>query len=236
MAAVLASGPLALASHRSAAHHWDLIRSSATLPDVTVPHGARRHQGIRLHRSRTLTDEDRDVVNAIPVTSVARTLLDLAAVAPRQIDQALERAERLGSFDLVAIDSLLERCGRHRGAPKLRRALGLYVPGLQTRSELERRFLALLESAGLPRPSVNVFAAGHEVDMLWPAQRLVVELDGYEYHRTRAAFERDRRRDEDLKVAGYEVIRLTARRLAEEPALAISRVGALLGRQAARVE
>ena len=117
-------------------------------------------------------------MNAIPVTSVARTLLDLAAVAPRQIDQALERAERLGSFDLVAIDSLLERCGRHRGAPKLRLALGLYVPGLQTRSELERRFLALLESAGLPRPSANVFAAGHEVDMLWPAQRLVVEIDG----------------------------------------------------------
>jgi very-short-patch-repair endonuclease len=172
------------------------------------------------------------VVDAIPVTSVARTLLDLAAVAPRQIDQALEKAERLGKFDLVAIHSLLGRCGRHRGAPKLRRALGLYVPVPQTRSELERRFLALLEDAGLARPAVNASVAGHEVDMLWPRRRLVVELDGYEYHRTRAAFERDRRRDEDLKVAGYEVTRLTARRLAEEPAIAVGRVGTLLGRQA----
>src|SRR3954453_10304861 len=177
MAALLACGPQSLLSHRSAAWLWELAPASLTLPEVTVPHGARRHPGIGMHRSRTLTKDDRDIVDAIPVTRVPRTLLDLAAVAPRRIDSALERAERMGIFDLVAIHSLLERCGRHRGAPKLRRALGLYVPLPQTRSELERRFLTMIASAGLPRPAVNAVVAGHEVDVLWSPQRLVVELD-----------------------------------------------------------
>ena len=188
-----------------------------------------------MHRSRTLTDEDRAVVDAIPVSSIPRTLLDLAGVAPRQLDQALEKAERLQLFDLVAVESLLDRCGGHRGAPRLRHALALYAPVAFTRSELERRFLILVEEAGLPAPAVNARVAGHEVDMLWPEHRFVVELDGYEFHRTRGAFERDRRRDEELKLAGYEVLRATAHRVAATPAAVAAGIATILRRRAAQM-
>jgi hypothetical protein len=188
-----------------------------------------------MHRSRTLTGDDRDVVDAIPVTGVPRTLLDLAAVGPGQLDRALENAERLRLFNLMAVHSLLERCGGHRGANRLRRALALYVPVPFTRSELERRFLALVDRAGLPRPSVNAFVAGHEVDMLWPEHRLILELDTYEFHGTRAAFERDRRRDEDLRLAGYEVVRLTGRRLSADPEGVIALIRSMLERRAAQL-
>ena len=188
-----------------------------------------RRPGIRLHYSRTLTEDDRAVVDSIPVTGVPRTLLDLAAVAPARLDRALEQAERLELFDLLAVLSLLDRCGRHPGAGRLRRALAAYVPLPYTRSELERRFLRLVDDAGLPAPAVNVVVAGYEVDMLWPDRGLVVELDGFEHHRTRAAFERDRRRDEDLKLAGLEVVRLTARRLAGDPGGVRKSLAELLG-------
>ncbi|HKG37304.1 MAG TPA: DUF559 domain-containing protein [Solirubrobacterales bacterium] len=228
MAAVLACGPRALLSHISAAHLWDLAPTTAAVAHVTVPHGVRRHRGIRLHRSRTLTDEDHALVDAVPVTSVARTLLDLASAAPARLDRALEQAERLGLFDRLAVESLLDRCGRHPGAGRLRRGLAFYLPLPFTRSELERRFLRLVDDAGLPPPAANTVLAGHEVDMLWADRRLVIELDGFEHHRTRAAFERDRRRDEDLKLAGFDVVRLTARRVAHDPVGVGQRLAELL--------
>jgi hypothetical protein len=229
MAAVLACGPHALLSHGSAAHAWGLAPATSAQKDVTLPHGVGRHPGIRLHRCRTLTEDDRSLLDAIPLTSASRTLLDLAAAAaPGRVDRALEQAERLELFDLVAVESLLARCGRHPGAGRLRRALALYKPLPFTRSELERRFLRLVEEAGLPAPVANSLVAGYEVDMHWASRRLVVELDGFEHHRTRAAFERDRRRDEDLKLAGFEVVRLTARRIADDPQGVAARLAALL--------
>lgn len=143
----------------------------------------------------------------------------------------VERAEQLEIFDLAAIESLLERCGGHRGAAALRRAIEEYREPAFTRSALERRFLRLVRDAGLPRPSVNEFVAGYEIDVYWERERFAVELDGYRHHRGRAAFERDRLRQEDLKIAGIEMVRLTARRIVEGPAEVVSRLEELLERR-----
>lgn len=185
-----------------------------------------------MHQVRRLHPADRILRDGIPVTSVARTLLDLAEVVPfRQLERAFEEAERLRVLDLPAIDQL---CARSRGRRGLR-PLGCLIAAAQpsvpaTRSELERRFLCLCREAGLPTPSVNVLVAGLEVDAVWQSQRLVVELDGHAFHRSRAAFERDRIRDAALQLAGYRVLRLTYRRLEAEPGVLAETVRSLLAR------
>jgi Protein of unknown function (DUF559) len=218
MAGVLACGPEAVLSHRSAAWLWGLQPPSDQPVDVTVP-GRSRHRrvGIAVHRTRNMQGEDRKVRERIPVTSVARTLIDLAEVLrPAQLERALEEAERLRLFDLRAIE---KRCRGRRGLRPLRALLAeAGVTAAPTRSELERRFLALCREEGLPVPAVNLFVAGFEVDVIWAEQRLVVELDGYAFHGNRAAFERDRVRDASLQLAGYRVLRVTHRRLEWEPA------------------
>jgi very-short-patch-repair endonuclease len=230
MAAVLACGPDALLSHRSAAALWNLAPTSSPLVDVTAPRGRGTHRGIALHRPRKVHPDDRAEHDGIPATSVARTLFDLAEVVDRRrLERAFERAERLGALDMPAIEVV---CGRNPGR-RAHKALGellpsLYPDDLGTRSELERRFVDLCRQAGLPAPEVNAFIEGFEVDALWRDQRLVVELDGYEYHRTRAAFERDRARDAALQLAGYRVLRVTARQLAERPAEVVETVRRLL--------
>jgi very-short-patch-repair endonuclease len=172
----------------------------------------------------------------MPVTSIPRTLLDLAAVlAPARLDRVLDLSERLYLFDLRALDALLGRTYGHRGHGRLRRALLAYREPSFTRSELERAFLELVRRAGLPRPSVNFFVAGQEIDMYWRHERFGVELDGYEFHRTRAAFERDRRRQEDLKLAGVEIVRLTSRRIEREPDQVVHRLHVLLARRRAEL-
>lgn len=165
----------------------------------------------------------------IPVTTVARTLLDLAEVVDmRRLERAFEEAERLRLLDLRVIERTCERNAGRRGLKPLRALLSDAQPVVDTRSELERRFLTFCRGAQLPPPAVNVIVAGFEVDALWPDRRLVVELDGYAFHRTRAAFERDRARDAALQLAGYRVLRLTARRLGEEPAAVAEAVRRLL--------
>jgi Protein of unknown function (DUF559) len=167
--------------------------------------------------------------DGIPVTSVARTLLDLAeSVSRRRLDRALEEAERIGVFDLGAIERLVERSNGRHGRRRLSDAVGAYRAPAFTRSELEQKFLDLCRDAGLPRPAANLFLAGSEVDMAWPEHRLVVELDGHEFHRTRAAFERDLLRDTDLQLAGYRVLRVTDRRLRSAPAEVVAALRALL--------
>jgi very-short-patch-repair endonuclease len=152
-------------------------------------------------------------VDGIQVTGIARTLLDLAGeVTPLELARAVDRTERLDLFDLAAVDEVLARARGRRGAAALRRAVAAWRPR-QTRSELEDRHLELLEEAGLPRPLFNVLLQGelgsHEVDTVWPSQRLVVQLDGFAYHRTRRDQERDAATDADLELAGYRVVRLT---------------------------
>ena len=215
-AATLALGPSALLSHREGAALWDLRRSARGPIDVTVPGGHPRHQpGITAHRTDGLHDEDRVVRDGIPVTAVPRTLLDLAEVVPpTQLLRAYEEAERLELLDVRAIERLLARSNGRRAVGALR-ALLKYdpAPAAQTASELERRFLDLVRRERLPTPQVNVLVEGFLVDACWPGRRVVVELDGYAFHRGARSFERDRERLIRLRMAGYDVLPFTHRQV-----------------------
>jgi predicted transcriptional regulator of viral defense system len=198
LAAVLSCAPHALASHLSAAWLWGLLASRPGTFHVTAL--TRRHPKPkqRLHYAR-LMDEDRAVCDGIPVTSVPRTLLDYAAMATdARLGRAMERSEERGLFDLRAVEALLARAGNHAGAGRLRRALAIYRddPAF-TRSKLERRFRDFVKHSGLPMPAAYFWVGGYELDAYWPEERFAVELDVYETHGTRAAFERDRRRQEE---------------------------------------
>lgn len=184
---------------------------------------------IRIHHSRTLTDGDRALEGGIPVTSVPRTALDLAArIRPASIDRLLQRTEELKVFDLPEMESVLARNTRHRGVVPLRHAISLYRPPPFTRSKLEGRFLDLLAEAGFPRPATGYNEAGHELDVYWPELRFAVELDVFETHGSRRAFEEDRLRHEELKLAGVEMIRVTGPRLDREPQRVLERLERLL--------
>lgn len=204
-AAVLATG--GVLSHRGAAAAWDLIGPPAGPIDITTTRHAHSTGAIRLHRSMTL-DLLKDVVHdddGLPRTSVARTLVDLADVTrPRELTRILERAELLRILDVVELPGR-RKLPMHTAVPHM------------IRSELEQRFLALIQRHALPRPRVNANVAGHEVDFLWSDQRLIAETDGAATHRTATAFERDRRRDATLLVAGYRVVRFTWRQVTQEP-------------------
>lgn len=232
LAAVLACGPNALLSHRSAAWLWGLVRYGPAPLHVTSPIPRKPRSPIRLHHSRILATEDRTAERNIPVTALPRTLLDCAAeLRPSQLQRLLERSEELRLFDLGPIEGLLERSGRHRGRRRLRREIGLYAPAPFTRSEFERRVFSALLGAGLPRPATNFVEAGFELDLYWPELRFAVELDSYATHGTSAAFERDRLRDEDLTLAGIGLIRVTDVRFHREPEVVLERVATLLRRR-----
>jgi hypothetical protein len=167
------------------------------------------------------------------VTALPRTLLDLAAsVRFEWLEKMVERSEELGLFDLQAIEDLLSRTVGHHGHGRLRRAIALYKPSSFTRSGLERRFLELVAEAGLPQPRTNFVEHGFELDCYWPEHRFAVELDLFETHGTRAAFERDRKRQEDLLLAGITMTRVTGPRLEREPEEVIKRVARLLSERA----
>ena len=162
---------------------------------------------------RDITTED-----GIPVTTVARTLLDLAEVTPRHhVARGIEQADRLGLFDLIKLEELLARSPGRRGRKPLNEVLTDAVIEPRSRSDLESDFLQFCQDRGIPRPIVNTFVEGFEVDMAWPDQRLVIELDGYDTHGTRRAFEADRRRDATLQLARQRTIRVTHRWLTREP-------------------
>ena len=174
------------------------------------------------------------MVEGIAATSVARMLLDLAATLPfDQLERMVERAEEQGLFDLRPVEELLARTVGHHGHGRLRRAIALYRPTSFTRSGLEKRFLELAIEAGLPQPRTNFVEHGFELDCYWPEFRFAVELDLFETHGTRAAFERDRKRQEDLLLAGITMTRVTGPRLEREPKQVIERVARLLARAGA---
>jgi hypothetical protein len=208
-AAVLAVGPRAGLSFRSAAHVHDLWRDGRTYVDVTTPHRARSRPGIRVHQARVEIVER----EGLPVTTLERTLLDLASVCDvRTVRKLIERAERLRILDDAKLRAL--RSDGHRGQRTLRAALGDYDPRhARLRSDLERDVLPVLDALNLPRPELNAMVLGDEVDLWWPEKRLVVELDGFDTHKTRAAFERDRERDRKRLVAGIHTMRVTQRQL-----------------------
>jgi very-short-patch-repair endonuclease len=229
LAAVLACGPNALLSHVSAAWLWDLTKTSPLPAAVCAPGHRKPRPPIRLHEARSLAPEDRALREGIPVTSLPRTLLDLAATVRFEwLEKMVERSEDLELFDLRAVEDLLERTVGHHGHARLRKAIALYKPSSFTRSTLEKRFLELCLDAGLPQPRTNFVVHGFELDCYWPDFRFAVELDIFETHGTRAAFERDRKRQEDLLLHGIAMTRVTGPRLEREPREVMRRVRRLL--------
>lgn len=216
LGAVLACGEGAALSHRSAAALWGLLEEGCRLVHVaTAARGRKGAAGIRLHRTRRLEDADVVVVRRVPVTSVERTLLDLADVVSLRV---LRRAARQAEVLRLPVGSPRARAHGRRGAPSLG-ALALHHADLaMTRSELESRFLRLCRRFGIPRPGVNAFVEGRERDFCWPSARLVVEVDGFAFHGSRSAFEDDRRRDVVLVRAGWRVLRFTFAQIVREPA------------------
>jgi len=233
MAAVLAGGPGAVLSHRSAADLLELRATDRRRIEVTIPGKARRsHRGVQVHRSRTL-DPARDVttIRGIPVTTPSRTLLDLADVLPiRAVERALDQAEIAWRLDLGALEDQLRRNHGRHGAGRLRALLTSRREPALTANELEERMLAICRDAGLPAPEVNVLLVlpdgGPAIrpDFLWRGHHLIVETDGRRTHRTDWAFERDRLRDQRAMGAGWRVVRITWRQVTREP----KRIGALL--------
>jgi predicted transcriptional regulator of viral defense system len=229
LAAVLACGPRALLSHRSAAWLWGISSRDPFPLQVTTPVRRTARPPIAIHHARGLTAGDRGFEKGIPVTALPRTLLDFAVRARgSQVDRAIERAEELRLFNLREVEALLDRTTGHPGHGRLVRAVELYREPVFTRSDLERRFLALVERAGLPRPATGFNVAGHELDAYWARERFAVELDVFETHGTRAAFERDRLRQEDLMLEGVATDRITGKRLEREPDRVVERIARLL--------
>jgi very-short-patch-repair endonuclease len=221
MAAVLACAP-AVASHWTAAWLFGLLRSR---PDgrfhLTVPSRRGHRRGEFVVHYAALADEDVTEVEeapGIPVTSLARTHLDIAATAPERIDGFLERSEELNLFDLRAFESLLGRTVHHHGHGSLSKALRIYRPEPAVlRSNLERDFRDLLRAESLPLPSQNVNVGPYELDCYWPSHSFCVELDTYGTHGSRRSFEEDRKRERELRKLGIEVERVTDLQLTDEP-------------------
>jgi predicted transcriptional regulator of viral defense system len=237
MAAVLACGPSAALSHRSAACLLGVRDDNRATIDVTSPRRAgREHDGISVHSGATLLPRDVETVDGIPCTMLARTLLDLAEDgSAREVERAIEQAEVLRILDMRPIDDVLARANGRRGASTLRAVLAeMQLGSTITRNDLEEAFLTICRDISRPPGAVNAWipyadGGGAEADFLWRAQRLIVEVDGRDVHTTRRAFEHDRRRDQRLMLLGWRIARFTWRQVLHEPSAVATTVKALLG-------
>jgi predicted transcriptional regulator of viral defense system len=234
MAAVLACGSEAVLSHRSAAALWGIRPSSPEKIEVTASSKSDSRADIRRHSSSLPADEV-TTRYGIPVTTVPRTIFDLASVAPAEaVESALRESEYLQLHDRLSLPDLLERYPGRRGSRKVRACLArrAEAPG-RIRSPLEEVFLPFLRQYRLPVPQLNAWVGVEErsfqVDCLWPRCRQIVELDGYQSHGTRTAFREDRARDRLLRVAGYGVTRIAWSQLDDEPIAIAEDLRALLG-------
>jgi very-short-patch-repair endonuclease len=235
-AGVLACGPEAILSHRAALALHDLRPTPSGAVDVTVPGRTKKgRRGIRVHNVRALHADDRDEIDCIPVTEIHRALLDYAEIASRQqLRHAIDAGLRREVLDQWKFDVLFARShGRHGLNPLLTTLEEIRGPALWTDSELERAFLALIRAAELEEPLTQQILEGERVDFFWPHAKFVVEVDGYDFHKSRAQFEADRRRDAKLMVAGYRVLRVTQQRIQFGSAALLSELIALLGAAAA---
>jgi len=234
MAAALELCGDAVVGGLAAASIWRMIDGAPSGIDVmVVGRNAAPRQGVQIHRVRTLARKDIRWRSGIPLTSPARTLIDLGVILdPLELENALAETLVRGLAREAEIAAAMQRAPRRAGIPVLRQLLSYRqdagVDPARTRSVYERKLLELIAEAELPRPVTNVPVEGHVVDMFWPAQRLVVEFDGFAYHSDRQAFENDRLRDQDLVAAGYRVIRITARQLDRTPLALIARLAQAL--------
>lgn len=219
MSACLACGPTAVISHGSAAGLWGILAPvpKGAAVEVAVRRGHHVRPGIIVHRLSTLRDDEFTRLEGVPICTPARTLLDLAVAAPpRTIERALDEAVARRLVTPAKVRRILERHEGRPGTRRLRAVLDRDHPAF-TRSAAEDRFLELVRGAHLTPPETNVRVGRHQVDVLWRAERLVVEIDGYAFHSSRRAFEHDRLRDRELAGHGYRVIRVTWRQLVNEP-------------------
>jgi hypothetical protein len=239
MAAVLACGPEAWASHYCSGVLHELGLGARRLIDVTTRAArGRAIPGIRAHRSATLTEADVEIVDGIPCTSLARTLLDIAEDGTRrEVERALDRAEQARILDMRAIDDVLSRADGRRGAKLLRSVLAEHTVGSTlTRDDLEEAFLAISRAVELPPDAANVWIAfpegdGAEADFIWRTHDLIVEVDGRDPHTVRKAFDKDRRRDARLMLLGWRVVRFTWQQVMFEPAYVAAMLRGLLNAQ-----
>ena len=225
-AAVLACGDEAVLSYFSAAALWGMGTKWPRIPEITVP-ARRRPSGVRVHVHPALESQDIRRHRAIRVTSPARTLLDIAPKLTKpQLARAVNEARLNAGLRLPHLAELLDRESYHPGL----RLLRPYVeqPTGPTRSQFEDRFVAFAREHGLPTPRTNTRVAGYEVDALFPDERVIVELDGWDFHSNRRSFERDRDRDAALLAAGYVTVRITWERLTGAPAREAARLRAIL--------
>jgi predicted transcriptional regulator of viral defense system len=237
LAAVLAVGDQAVLSHRDAAALHGIRDGDGTRIDVSTPAERRSTEWIRIHNRRALDARDVTTVEGIRVTTVARTLVDLAEMlVHRQLTKALSEAERQRTLDVNGIEEAIGRLRGRRGSSvaKVRAALAeLAAHGTQlTGSPLEDRLLPLLDAHDLPRPATNAYVEGYEGDAVWPAGRLIVELDGWDAHKTRRAFQRDRTKANALTLAGWTVLRFTHDDLVRRPEVVVAGVSGALSRAA----
>jgi very-short-patch-repair endonuclease len=227
-AALLWCGEEAVLSYMTAASLSDLVRSSSPLVHVTIPRGRRTsREWVRVHHTRRLAEWERTEVSGLATTSIERTLIDIAGeVSQERLEQAVIRAERRGQLDWRALRT---NARGKRGAAALHAVIAQFDPLAPEANEgIERTFLRLIRKANLPKPEINVWLHNHEVDFLWRDRKLIVELDSREFHLTPTAFENDRERDIDLQRLGYTVLRITHRRLKDEPAAVMREVSYFL--------
>jgi very-short-patch-repair endonuclease len=226
IAAVYACGDEALGSHRAGGKLWGILRGSQPI-EVTAARGRKPKKGFILHRSRWIHPEDRALIDNIPVTSLARTLVDLADVlSEERLADAVNEAELRQLFDLKAVERVLERLPGRKGRHKLQRVLSNYRDVQPfTRSRGERLVWATCDRYGLDKPRVNAWVHGYEVDFYWPEAGLVLEFDGGPVHQTTKAFHEDRKRDRALAAKGIHVVRATGR---DEPAELANQLLAIL--------
>ena len=234
MAAVLACGRQAVLSHRSAAALWGVRDISSRAIEVTTPSKSRSRAGIQRHYA-VLPEDEVTEHEGIPVTTVPRTIFDLAAVErPEAVESALRQAEFRQLHDRLSLRDLLDRYPRRHGARAVRLALArIEESSGQIESGFEERFLSFLDRFGLPRPRFNAWleveGRRYRVDCLWPTKRQIAELDGWDGHGTHSAFREDRSRDRRLRVAGYGVTRLTWSQIEDEPELVAHDLHLFLG-------
>lgn len=220
-----------MVSHWSAAALYQILPArEGGLIHIAISRGRRRPKGVRVHRLTTLHEDERTTRAGIPVTSPARTVLDLAAAGMRwrPLERALAEGLDRRTVSTERIRTTLERHRGHPGSARLRIALGHGQPTL-TRSEAEERFRALLQKADAPTPEFNVRIGDREVDVYWPREGLAIEVDGFQFHGNRRAFETDRRRDAELVARGVRVMRVTWNQIEREPEALLFTLGGALG-------
>jgi very-short-patch-repair endonuclease len=234
IAAVMACGRGSVLSHRDAAALWRIYEThSATVHVTTTAQSARKLPGIKVHRTRRLDPADVTKKDGIPVTTVARTLVDLTDLLPSdRILRAMREAEYLKLLDTDTLIAAVQRGNGRKRLTELTTAMARHTPGQIVREELEHRFQELLHEAGLPKPDTNIRVKTrrrtYTVDCLWPDQRVAIELDGRDAHIRATAFEEDRARDAALTAIGFRPLRFTWLRLKHEPEHVLAELKATL--------